>query len=125
MKWLLIVWALEAAWVPEEIIGLHGSETLGRHCFDKVSQTVSLDATMWDTLHFWTSIELYETPVTLFSYAPYDSRYYIGADVLLGPVTVGIEHYCWHPVLTWEDTTTELYGGRTKVFVKIEGSTSW
>lgn len=125
MKWLIVAWALECAWIPQDLLVIHGLGQGSAYHLGALSQTLELEATAFDTLHVWTSLETYDYAVSAVAYAPFQANYYIGADVKLGPVTVGYEHLCRHPVWSYGQETYTLSGGYDKVYIRIEGETSW
>lgn len=59
------------------------------------------------------------------SFSPQDNTYVIGGGLTIGPVTLGIEHECWHPMVAyqWVPSRSQIIpnyeGGGTRAYVKI------
>jgi len=52
-------------------------------------------------------------------FAPYQDYFTVGATVHYGAIGLNVEHQCIHPVKTYNIKDSSLYGGYTKIEIKV------
>ena len=85
-----------------------------------------LRADLFDCVHLYTGENANQYPVKFTSWCPYTQEYYLGAEYpktfkkQLG-ITVGVQHRCIHPVVSWGVTSNEYNSGVTSAYLSVEG----
>lgn len=120
-NFILFGWFLSIGWLP---IGLDRIGT-ARLVYDGAfTQTIGIEAIVFDDLRIWTEIETEDFMISAFVYAPFRSTYRIGAEYTWRNITAGIKHDCIHPVLSpSKPPKNYASGGSTEFFLTIKGGT--
>jgi hypothetical protein len=122
MKWLVLSWAILAAWVPECKDGIRMPDARYATMIapsDTYTLDLSIDATLLKHIRLYGSTEAYMQPSGAMSFAPFRQDYSVGASVLFGPFELGVNHECDHSVYA-EGTDHWYIKNETQVYLKFE-----
>jgi len=117
-------WSLTLGTIPQYELKL--GPTFNVASEDVLVQRVGLNALVCDHFFVWTEIETYDTPLSLFAYAPFRTDYSVGAEVRISEqLKIGAVHECIHPVVSSnKPDTNSLSTGTTEFFVTIKSKGS-
>lgn len=85
-------------------------------------QTISLEAKALDHLRVFTEVETLDKPLELTSWAPYESRFRIGAELYSKYFSLGIKHECIHPTLAIVTPEDPYYASTTEIYARLSFS---
>jgi hypothetical protein len=119
MSWLVLSWFLAFGYLPAstELVNKTAAHNSGAFY-----QDIGLAAVAFDRVKLHTDIRTYDTTDSGAMWFPYRADYTIGMEILAGPVTIGVQHECVHPVIF--DLRNQELGfssSVTEVYVRIDG----
>jgi hypothetical protein len=132
MTWLTFVFILEAGFQSQsELMYTEPNfDTLSAgYQIDSPYVLLGIEGIFFDFLALGGSAQIFVADTNSWMYAPYDTRFqfYLRGDFRIAPrvlLTMGWEHECFHPALSWERPDVGfLYGGGDKIYARITAST--
>lgn len=120
MEWLVISWFLSFGWVPIQADNVGQSSAMRENA---TFAEIGVSGEMADRVTIFGSVETYQTYLpSKYSFAPYLANYRIGATFrIIDGVSITADHLCIHPVLSIGEDSYMKSGGKTRVYLKIEG----
>jgi len=127
MNWLILSWALTAAWLPLDDQGFLQQPIKSSQYIDSAgcfSTKFEAQADVFSHAKLWASVETYESKESHTVYfEPFRADYIAGVALYAGGFEVGVKHECDHGV-EWSSSFIPWYWlDQTEVYVKISGRT--
>lgn len=112
---LTLLYALEFGYTPNEVWELGDSQV---SINDGFYTNLEAEVQVFETLYIGGGIltrMLFTEPY----FAPFLDEYSFRAGLILGPVRIGYEHKCIHPVISELDMPVPNAGGFSRVFIRM------
>lgn len=120
MNWLILSCALTIGYLPTNATAINNYRVEASECFE---QTVYVNATAFDHISLWGSIETYDFNFTGLQFFPFRSDYSVGFELYDKNIAIGIMHECDHPVIFQPFQFQGLSANITEAYIRFSFST--
>lgn len=129
MEWLVISWFLTLGIMPDHSYGMNGQTNWYAYEGSQPTFTQQLGL-RFDVAEFfavYTDIKIYDkSQKDSWTFSPYQSDFYIGAEFYWRGFKLGFKHLCQHPITAWQwqgDQLSDFNGAQTEFYLTFSGRT--
>lgn len=116
MSWLIPYFILNMALIPTYNFKVDDSNFC--RLDNQFETEIIIGAELFDFISIEGEILTYMNPKKITKYQPYQEEYSIRVFATYGPLTIGAEHTCYHPVIS-EFDGFQYKGGIEKIYIEF------